>query len=58
MHDEGGAQLMRLLNRLRLILRRDIIIDGGNSYFPDTIRRVTEAEHKGLLYVGAWIFWW
>ena len=33
----------------------DIIIDGGNSYFPDTIRRVTEAEHKGLLYVGAGI---
>jgi 6-phosphogluconate dehydrogenase len=33
----------------------DIIIDGGNSHFPDTIRRVTEAEHKGLLYVGAGI---
>ena len=31
----------------------DIIIDGGNSHFPDTIRRVTEAERKGLLYVGA-----
>ena len=33
----------------------DIIIDGGNSHFPDTIRRLTEAEHKGLLYVGAGI---
>ena len=31
----------------------DIIIDGGNSHFPDTMRRVAEAEHKGLLYVGA-----
>ena len=31
----------------------DIIIDGGNSHFPDTIRRVTEAEREGLLYVGA-----
>jgi 6-phosphogluconate dehydrogenase len=31
----------------------DIIIDGGNSYFPDTIRRVAAAEQKGLLYVGA-----
>ena len=31
----------------------DIIIDGGNSYFPDTMRRVTEAEKRGLIYVGA-----
>jgi len=31
----------------------DIIIDGGNSHFPDTIRRAAEAERKGLLYVGA-----
>jgi 6-phosphogluconate dehydrogenase len=31
----------------------DIIIDGGNSLFTDTIRRVQEAEAKGLLYVGA-----
>lgn len=31
----------------------DMIIDGGNSHFPDTIRRVAEAEQKGLLYVGA-----
>jgi len=33
----------------------DIIIDGGNSHFPDTIRRVAEAERNGLLYVGAGI---
>jgi 6-phosphogluconate dehydrogenase len=31
----------------------DIIIDGGNSLFTDTIRRVGEVESKGLLYVGA-----
>jgi 6-phosphogluconate dehydrogenase len=31
----------------------DIIIDGGNSLFTDTIRRVEYAESKGLLYVGA-----
>ncbi len=30
----------------------DIIIDGGNSYFPDTIRRTRYLEEKGLLYVG------
>lgn len=30
----------------------DIIIDGGNSHFPDTIRRTKYVEEKGLLYVG------
>ncbi len=31
----------------------DIIIDGGNSHFPDTIRRTAYVESKGLLYIGA-----
>ncbi len=30
----------------------DIIIDGGNSLFTDTARRVKYVESKGLLYVG------
>jgi 6-phosphogluconate dehydrogenase len=30
----------------------DIIIDGGNSHFPDTIRRTAYAESKGKLYIG------
>jgi len=30
----------------------DIIIDGGNSHFPDTIRRAKYVEGKGLLYIG------
>lgn len=30
----------------------DIIIDGGNSHFPDTIRRTKYVESKGLLYIG------
>ena len=30
----------------------DIIIDGGNSHFPDTIRRCEYVESKGLLYIG------
>ncbi|MEP6663414.1 MAG: decarboxylating NADP(+)-dependent phosphogluconate dehydrogenase [Verrucomicrobiota bacterium] len=30
----------------------DIIIDGGNSLFDDTIRRVKYVESKGLLFVG------
>jgi len=30
----------------------DIIIDGGNSHFPDTIRRTKYIESKGLLFIG------
>jgi len=31
----------------------DIIIDGGNSHFPDSNRRTIELEKKGLLFVGS-----
>jgi 6-phosphogluconate dehydrogenase len=30
----------------------DIIIDGGNSHFPDTTRRTQYVESKGKLYIG------
>ncbi len=30
----------------------DIIIDGGNSHFPDTIRRTKYVEEKGMLFIG------
>ena len=30
----------------------DIIIDGGNSHFPDTIRRCKHVESRGKLYIG------
>ncbi len=30
----------------------DIIMDGGNSHFPDTTRRTQYVESKGLLYIG------
>ena len=30
----------------------DIVIDGGNSHFPDTIRRTAYLESKGLQYIG------
>ncbi len=30
----------------------DLIIDGGNSHFPDTIRRTAYLKEKGLLYIG------
>lgn len=31
----------------------DIIIDGGNSHFPDTNRRYDTLKEKGLLFVGS-----
>jgi 6-phosphogluconate dehydrogenase len=31
----------------------DIIIDGGNSHYPDTIRRAKTLEEKGFLFVGS-----
>ncbi len=30
----------------------DLIIDGGNSHFPDTIRRSKAMAEKGILYIG------
>ena len=30
----------------------DVIIDGGNSHYDDTARRVAKVEARGLLYVG------
>jgi 6-phosphogluconate dehydrogenase len=37
---------------LEVLSPGDIIIDGGNSVFTDTNRRVALVEAKGLLYVG------
>ncbi|MHA0858212.1 NADP-dependent phosphogluconate dehydrogenase [Paenibacillus sp. CMAA1364] len=31
----------------------DIIIDGGNAYFPDTVRRSKDLEDKGFRFIGA-----
>jgi len=30
----------------------DLIIDGGNSHFPDTVRRTKSLAEKGILYIG------
>ena len=40
---------------LPLLDEGDIIIDGGNSHFPDTIRRTKELEEKGILFIGTGI---
>ena len=44
--DDSIAQLEPLLSP------GDIIIDGGNSFFEDTIRRTLDLEAKGFLFVG------
>ncbi|MDP4172561.1 MAG: decarboxylating NADP(+)-dependent phosphogluconate dehydrogenase [Bacteroidota bacterium] len=38
-----------------LLNKGDIIIDGGNTHFPDTTRRTKYLESKGLLYIGTGI---
>ncbi len=38
-----------------LMEKGDCIIDSGNSYFKDTIRRTKYVESKGLLYIGTGI---
>ena len=50
---KAGAAVDALIESLLPLLEKgDIIIDGGNSHFPDTIRRAELVESKGLLYVG------
>lgn len=50
---KAGAAVDALIEQLLPFLEEgDILIDGGNSHFPDTIRRTAYAESKGLLYVG------
>ena len=50
---KAGQAVDDFIDRLIPLLDRgDIIIDGGNSHFPDTVRRTSYVESKGLLYVG------
>lgn len=48
----GGAVDAFIDQILPLLDDGDIIIDGGNSHFPDTIRRCEYVESKGKLYIG------
>ncbi|WP_134702369.1 NADP-dependent phosphogluconate dehydrogenase [Ammoniphilus sp. YIM 78166] len=36
-----------------LLAKGDILIDGGNAYFPDTLRRNKELESVGIRFIGA-----
>jgi len=50
---KAGASVDAMIDQLLPLLEDgDIIIDGGNSHFPDTIRRTQYVESKGKLYIG------
>lgn len=50
---KAGVPVDAFIDQLILLMEKgDIIIDGGNSHFPDTIRRTKTCEAKGLLYIG------
>jgi len=50
---KAGQAVDSLIDQLIPYLEEgDILIDGGNSHFPDSIRRTAYVESKGLLYVG------
>jgi 6-phosphogluconate dehydrogenase len=38
---------------LPFLEKGDVLIDGGNSHYPDTQRRCDELEKLGILYIGA-----
>jgi len=50
---QAGTAVDAVLQQLvPLLTPGDIIIDGGNSHYPDTQRRVEELSHKGILFIG------
>jgi 6-phosphogluconate dehydrogenase len=50
---KAGQPVDDYIEKLLAVLEPgDVIIDGGNSHFPDTIRRTAYVESKGLLYIG------
>lgn len=50
---QAGPGTDAVINQLEPLLEADdLIIDGGNAFFPDTERRAIAAESKGLAYLG------
>ncbi|MBP3892333.1 MAG: decarboxylating NADP(+)-dependent phosphogluconate dehydrogenase [Solobacterium sp.] len=49
----AGSPVDETIEKLVPLLEEgDLIIDGGNSHFPDTTRRCEYLKEKGLLYIG------
>ena len=50
---KAGQPVDDMIEQLLAVLEPgDVIIDGGNSHFPDTTRRTAYMESRGLLYIG------
>src|SRR5690242_9728331 len=50
---KAGAPVDELIEECMPFLEKgDILIDGGNSHYPDTERRVKDLKAKGILFIG------
>jgi 6-phosphogluconate dehydrogenase len=50
---KAGSAVDEMIETLMpLLAPGDIIIDGGNTHFPDTNRRTEQVESEGFLYIG------
>jgi 6-phosphogluconate dehydrogenase len=50
---KAGAAVDAVIDEMTPLLEPgDVLIDGGNTHFPDTTRRMKAANAKGLLYIG------
>jgi 6-phosphogluconate dehydrogenase len=51
---KAGAAVDAVINELTPLMDKgDIIIDGGNSHFPDSQRRFDELKAKGIRFIGS-----
>src|SRR5277367_4707105 len=51
---KAGAAVDEFINLLVPLLEPgDIIIDGGNSFYDDSVRRYNALKEKGILFVGS-----
>jgi 6-phosphogluconate dehydrogenase len=50
---KAGNAVDQVINEVAPLLEPgDILIDGGNTHFPDTTRRTRDLKARGLLYIG------
>jgi 6-phosphogluconate dehydrogenase len=50
---KAGSAVDQVIEEVAPFLERgDILIDGGNTHFPDTTRRTRALKARGLLYIG------
>jgi 6-phosphogluconate dehydrogenase len=50
---KAGAAVDEVIDEVAPLLERgDILIDGGNTHYPDTTRRTRALKERGLLFIG------